>query len=505
MDINFEKLFKNLSKAELIEEIILNKEGFLSSNGAIICQTGKFTGRSPKDKFIVKNLENENINWNKNNNYITQNNFDSLFFDIKNFIKNKKIYQSYLYAGSLEERRISLSIITSLAWHNLFCKNLFIDEKENFTKKEDHYEIICIADFFANPKKHGTKNENFTLINFKEKIVLIGGTAYAGEIKKSVFTVFNYLMPTKFGDLPMHCAANTGKKNSDTALFFGLSGTGKTSLSSDEDRFLVGDDEHVWTDDKIFNIEGGCYAKTINLSKEKEKIIYDAINFGSILENVTFLNSERDINFADKSLTENTRAAYSLDKISNKISKNFVNFPKNIFFLSCDAYGVLPPISLLEQDQIEFYFVLGYTAKISGTENGIKNPIPTFSACFGEAFLPLDPVVYSKIFIEKIKKYKPNVWLINTGWVKGNFQNSQRIDISFTRKLINIALSEEIKKIKFIKEEYFNFSIPIFENISKKEEEFLFPSKIWKDKNLYEKNVTLLKESFDKKDFSKEL
>lgn len=490
--------YLNLSTAELVEKIIERKEGQLSSTGAIVCTTGEFTGRSPKDKFFVSNINEKesNIPWHKNNNYITQESFEKLLFDMKKFMEDKEIFSRYAYAGADLSRKISIKIDTSLAWQDLFCKNLFImPSDEIFTERDDNYRIICLPDFHANPEVHGTKNKNFTVINFHDKQILIGGTAYAGEIKKSIFTLFNYLMPMKYNDLPMHCSATVGKKG-DSAIFFGLSGTGKTTLSADPERLLVGDDEHVWTKDKIFNIEGGCYAKTINLSAEKEPDIYNAIKFGSVLENVPLKGKERTPDFEDDSITENTRVAYTLSDIKNKVIDSIAESPKNIFFLTCDAYGVLPPISLLDEKQIYNYFLLGYTAKIAGTELGIKEPKPTFSACFGEAFLPLDPKNYANQLINKVESNKSRVWLINTGWVRGKYGVGNRIDIEVTRKIINWALEGEIEDITFEKDKIFGLAIPVIKN--KSFSTFLFPEKLWDSTEDYNNVALNLKKEFDK-------
>lgn len=494
----------NLSTSILVEKILENKEGILSNTGAVVCQTGKFTGRSPKDKFFVKNLKesSKEILWHKSNQYISQKNFENLLDDMNSFMQNCEIYSRNMYAGSDNKTKVSLSIYTSLAWHNLFCKNLFIESEENlFKKKDDHYTIICLPNFFANPEKYGVLNKNFTVINFHDKYILIGGSAYAGEIKKSVFTIFNYLMPTQYNYLPMHCSATVGKEKNDTAIFFGLSGTGKTTLSADPNRLLVGDDEHVWTNENVFNIEGGCYAKTINLSKEKEPHIYNAIKFGAVLENIPLDNDERIPDFTDNSITENTRVAYNLSSVSNKVSSGIAKkSPENIFFLTCDAYGVLPPVSQLNLEQTEKYFLLGYTAKIAGTELGIKEPQPTFSSCFGEAFLPLDPKIYSKKLIEKIINNNSKVWLINTGWVGGSYGVGKRIDIQITRDIIDWILElEEYKTQKniFIKEKYFDLNIPNVKN--KSFSEFLFPEKIWDNILDYEIAAAKLKNIFEEK------
>ncbi len=476
-----EKVYVNLSEGELYEHIIRNNEGIILNTGAISVRTGKHTARSAQDKFIVKKEPSSlHINWGDTNVPIDEKIFLNLLERMKNYISQKYVYLRYSYIGSNPKFRLKTKVITEYAWHNLFVKNLFFDLKENFSDNDIDFTIICLPGFKADPKNDGTRSETFIIISFEHKTAIIGGTAYAGEIKKTAFSVMNYLLPLK-GVFPMHCSANISKNN-ETAIFFGLSGTGKTTLSSDPDRRLIGDDEHGWGDDGIFNFEAGCYAKVINLSKEAEPQIYCAVNrFGAILENVIDKNREPD--FSDGSITENTRAGYPLHFINNAIYGEVFPHPKNIIMLTYDAFGVLPPIARLNYSQAMYHFISGYTAKVANTEMGIKEPKATFSTCFGAPFMSHHPKVYAAMLSEKMKKYNCNAWLINTGLCGGPYGIGKRISIKLTRDILNFALHYKGENIKFERDSIFGFEVP---QISFIESSLLNPRISWQNKNDYD-------------------
>ena len=494
----------NLDPTELIEEAIKNGEGVLAENGALVCSTGKFKGRSPKDRYIVKDTETKDTVWWGDINIPTSNDiFNSLYTKIINYLNNKKLYIRDFYACADIKNKLALRIINTVSWHNLFVHHMFlrIPDSEKNSNFDPEFTIINVPNFHANPKEDGTRSKNFVVINLSKKFVIIGGTSYAGEVKKSVFSILNYILPLKKNILSMHCSANVGVSG-DTSIFFGLSGTGKTTLSADNDRKLIGDDEHGWSENSIFNFEGGCYAKTINLTSEGEPQIYNAIKFGSIVENTCFYNNSRNINFADNSNTENTRTAYPLYYVKERIESSIGPPPKNIFFLTCDAYGILPPISLLTTNQSMYHFISGYTSKIAGTETGINEPQATFSACFGVAFLPLNPIIYATMLGKKLKKDKNiKVWLVNTGWTGGPYRVGQRIDLSITRTLIRAALNNDLDNVQYDNNNSFKLNIPqscpglINNNI-------LNPQSTWKNKKAYntenEKLILKFKKNFDK-------
>jgi len=456
------EIYWGLAPAELVEHAIINGEALLADTGALTADTGEFTGRSPKDRFIVKDAGNENtIWWGDINQPFSPEAFDVIHREMTSFLEDKKIYVRDAYAGADPEFRLNLRIINTLSWHNLFCYNMFIRptaaDEENFSPE---FTIICIPEFKADPAVHGTRQGNFVLLNFSKKLVLIGGTAYAGEMKKGIFSVLNYLLPQNHKVLPMHCSANTGQKG-DTAIFFGLSGTGKTTLSTDPKRKLIGDDEHGWTDTGVFNFEGGCYAKVGDLTREQEPDIFDAIRFGAIVENTRFYQKRRDIDFFNKEVTPNTRTAYPIHFIVNSASPSMGNLPKNIFFLTADAFGVIPPISKLNTPQAMYHFISGYTAKVAGTEVGVDEPEATFSACFGEAFLPLHPARYATLFGEKMEQQEVNVWMVNTGWTGGSFGEGSRIKLKYTRSMISAALEGLLDEVAFQTHGVFGFQIPL--------------------------------------------
>ncbi len=486
-------LYINLPTAELVEQAIRRGEGMLAANGALVTKTGKYTGRTPKDKHVVSEPESEMHIWWDNNARFDADRFDSLKQKINHFIRGKELFVTDTFACADERYRIRARFITQKAWHALFIKTLLIrptkQELENYTPD---WTVINVPEMQAEPSVDGTRSEAFILLNFAQKLVMIGGTHYAGEMKKSIFTILNYLLPLQ-NVLSMHCSANIGP-DGDTALFFGLSGTGKTTLSADPERKLIGDDEHGWSEEGIFNFEGGCYAKCIHLSKEKEPEIYNAIRFGSVLENVV-LKEDRYPDYDDASITENTRCSYPVEYIENAVIPSVGGHPKNICFLTCDAWGVLPPLSRLNEEQAMEQFLLGYTAKVAGTEAGITEPQLTFSTCFGSPFLPLKPHVYSKMLGEKIKKHNVNVWLVNTGWTGGPYGVGNRMSLQNTRSLIRAAFSGKLNNVEYRKDPIFGFDVPV--SCPDVPDDVLNPKETWQDKEAYDQKAKDLKAKFD--------
>ena len=458
---SFKTAYWNLDVPHLVTETLLRKQGVLTDTGALMVDTGEFTGRSPKDKFIVKDAITENtVWWGDINHPFNPEKFDSLYKKMIQYFEDKDIFIRDAYVCAHPNFKLNLRVITETPWANLFSYNLFLrPSKEEIVRFKHDWIIINAPGFKANAAEDGTRQHNFAIINFTKKMILIGGTAYTGEIKKSVFTILNYLLPQEKNVLSMHCSANVGKKG-DTAIFFGLSGTGKTTLSSDPERALIGDDEHGWSNDKVFNFEGGCYAKCVNLSAENEPQIFNAIKFGALLENTRFYPGTSTVNYEDISVTENTRVSYPSHYIQNALNPAIGNSPKNIFFLTCDAYGIFPPISRLNINQTMYYFISGYTAKVAGTEMGVTEPTATFSACFGKAFLPLHPAKYAKLLGEKLKSEKINVWLVNTGWIAGGAKKSKRMKLSYTRAMIHAAINGELDNVQYEKIPYFNLEYP---------------------------------------------
>lgn len=473
-----------ISPDSLIQCTLLKKQGELSDTGALVVKTGKFTGRSPKDKFIVKDALTKNtVDWNEYNQEINEDCFDKLHQRMLLSLKTKELWIRDAIAIADESQSIRIRVVNDTPWSNLFVHNMFLrptdEQLEGF---EPDWQIIQIISFTGVPELEGIRSENFCIINFSKKIILIGGSGYTGEIKKSIFTVLNFLLPFERNILSMHCSANVGR-DGDTALFFGLSGTGKTTLSTDLDRQLIGDDEHGWSDDKIFNLEGGCYAKCINLDKTKEPQIYSAIRKGSLVENVNFQKNSKIIDFESSEITENTRVSYPIDFVPNVIIPSIGGIPKNIFFLTCDAYGVLPPISKLSPDQALYQFLSGYTAKIAGTETGITIPVSTFSTCFGAPFLPLNPVRYAELLEKKILESKANVWLINTGWTGGGLGVGERISLRDTRAIINSILSNKLDDVEWKNHEVFDLSVP--KSCPGVSSDILDPKFTWVDEDNY--------------------
>ena len=409
----------NLSPAELVEEALLHKEGVLTDTGALFCNTGNLTGRSPKDRYIVQDTQTQDVvDWGVVNQPIAPSCYEALYASLRAHLAGRRVYVRDAYAGVMEQCRLSVRVFNTLAWHNLFCYNMFLRVGAEAQDFYPDFTIIAAPCFRASPQQHGTRSAHFVVINFTEGVILLGGTAYAGEMKKGIFTVMNYWLPHKYNTLSMHCSANVGKEG-DTAVFFGLSGTGKTTLSADPARHLVGDDEHGWTGDTLFNFEGGCYAKVINLEEKKEPVIWRAIRFGAIVENAGFFPNTRRVNYADSTLTENTRVSYPIHYIDNALPRSVAKAPTHIFLLSADAFGVLPPLSWLTKEQAMYHFISGYTSKVSGTESGVHTPIAVFSACYGAPFLPLPSALYAKMLGEYMEKLRVNVWVGEYGMDRG--------------------------------------------------------------------------------------
>jgi phosphoenolpyruvate carboxykinase (ATP) len=494
---NLGNVFWNLTPAELVEDTILNGQGVLTETGAIAIETGEFTGRSPKDRFVVFDEKTENtVWWGDVNIKFSKEKFKSLYSRMQAYLTDKDVYVRDAYACADESHRLNIRVVSEFPWSNMFCYNMFLRptdaEVQNFTPD---WHIVCVPGFKADPAVDGTRQHNFAILNFTKKMILIGGTGYTGEMKKGIFSVLNYLLPHEKNVLSMHCSANIGK-DGDTAIFFGLSGTGKTTLSSDPNRQLIGDDEHGWSDNTVFNFEGGCYAKTIDLSREKEPQIFDAIKFGAILENIGFVEGTSTPDYMDGSITENTRVSYPINFIDNTVNPSIGSTPKNIFFLTADAFGVLPPISRLTKEQAMYHFMSGYTAKVAGTEMGITEPTTTFSACFGKAFLPLHPAKYAKLLGEKLEGTDIKVWLINTGWTGGSYGVGSRMKLSYTRQMITAALEGKLNDVAFDTLPIFDLAIPT--SCEGVPTEILNPRGTWADKNAYDDTANNLAGQFVK-------
>lgn len=493
---NAEEVYWNLDPAELVEHTLLRGEGQLADSGGLCVQTGEFTGRSPKDKFVVKDeMTRDTVWWGEINQEFSPENFNELHKKVLAYLQDRKLWVRDVFAGADPDHRIGVRVVNQNPWQNLFVYNMFIrpsvEEKENFTPD---WTILCAPGFYANSELDGTRQHNFTAVNFSKKLILIGGSAYTGEIKKGIFTVLNYILPMK-GVLSMHCSSNIGK-NDDTAVFFGLSGTGKTTLSADPNRNLIGDDEHGWTDQGVFNFEGGCYAKCIDLSAEKEPEIWKAIKYGTLIENTTFIEGTRSVDFHDQSVTQNTRAAYPIHYIDGAVEPSMGGIPKNIFFLTADAFGVLPPISRLTPGQAMYQFISGYTAKVAGTEAGVKEPSPVFSACFGAPFLPLHPTKYAEMLGKLMKKHNVNIWLVNTGWTGGPYGVGKRMKLSFTRAMVAAALEGKLDNATYKNDPVFGLAIP--EDVPNVPAEVLVPRETWSDKSEYDAKANELAILFNK-------
>jgi phosphoenolpyruvate carboxykinase (ATP) len=490
------KVHWNLTTAPLVEQAVARGEGQLTKDGALLVDTGKFTGRSVKDKFVVRDATTEEtINWGKINQPMTVEHWANLKADFMAALKGQEeLFVADLYGGSQPEYRVNVRVITQMAWHNLFIRTLLVrpksDELAGFTPE---YTIINLPGFKADPERHGCRSDTVIAVNFTEKLILIGNTEYSGEMKKGVFGLLNFLLPAQ-GVMPMHCSANIGA-DGKSAIFFGLSGTGKTTLSADASRTLIGDDEHGWSDTAVFNFEGGCYAKMINLSPEGEPEIYATTKmFGTILENVAMDAVTRELDFADASKTENTRGAYPIDYIPNTSDENLGPPPSTIIFLTADAFGVLPPISRLTPDQAMYHFLSGYTAKVAGTEIGVTEPEATFSTCFGAAFMPRRPTVYGNLLKERIARGGADCWLVNTGWTGGKYGTGKRMPIKETRALLNAALDGSLKNVEFRKDPNFGFEVPVA--VPGVDSLILDPRSTWADKEDYDRTAAKLVDLF---------
>jgi phosphoenolpyruvate carboxykinase (ATP) len=494
--VNLGKINWNLSPAVLVEHALARKEGVLAANGAFAATTGAHTGRSPKDKFIVSNEDYAaKIWWGENNHPMSPETFESVRHSLAAYLQGRDVYVLDAAAGADPDYRMPIQVITELAWHNLFARQLFLRANESdLTSERPGFTILCVPNFRADPRTLGTRSEAAIIIDFEERLVLIAGTQYAGEMKKSIFTVLNFTLPAE-GVLPMHCSANVGSAG-DVALFFGLSGTGKTSLSADPGRHLIGDDEHGWSNNGIFNFEGGCYAKCINLSQKYEPQIWNAVRFGAVYENVVLNARTREPDYSDDSLTENTRVAYPVDYIDNVIELGRAGQPKAILFLSADSFGVLPPISKLTTEQAMYYFLSGYTSKLAGTEAGVTTPQATFSSCFGAAFLPLQPGEYANLLRERIEKYKVRCYLINTGWTGGPFGIGQRININDTRAMVRAAISGALDNVEMVTDPTFGLHSPT--SCPGLPRELLIPRNTWSDKEAYDRQAADLAARFKK-------
>lgn len=490
-----------LTTTELYNKILKREEAELTELGAINAKTGEYTGRSPKDKYIVDNPQvKDDIDWGPINQPISEEKFLNLYYQVIEYLDQKEeVFVFNGYAGSDKDSQLDLTVVNEFAWHNLFAQNLFIkpSSKEEASKIKADFTIISAPTFKANPEKDGTRSETFVIISFKHKTVLIGGTEYAGEMKKSIFSVMNYLLPEQ-DIMSMHCSANVGHKG-DVALFFGLSGTGKTTLSADPNRKLIGDDEHGWNENGVFNIEGGCYAKAIHLSEEKEPQIFNAIRYGTVLENCV-VDARGYVDFDDNKLTENTRAAYPIHHIDNIVVPSKASHPNTIIFLTADAFGVLPPISKLSKDQAMYHFLSGFTSKLAGTERGITEPQPSFSTCFGAPFLPLNAKVYADLLGRLIDKHDVDVYLVNTGWTGGKYGEGNRIELRHTRKMVNDAISGKLKNSEFEEDHIFGLSIP--KTVEDVPTTILQPINAWTNKEAYDKQardlVARFKDNFKK-------
>ena len=490
----------NLSVAALYEEALRRGEGTLSKDGALVCSTGKYTGRSPNDKFVVKEASSENhVDWGKVNKPLDSAKFDGLHKRMMEYANDKDLFVLDAYAGADPEYRLPVRIVTEMAWHNLFVRNMFIPETDPAKQlaHEPQFTVIDIPSFKADPAVDGTASDTFIALSFDRKMILVGGTQYAGEMKKSIFTVLNYMLPLR-DTMPMHCSANVGEAG-DSALFFGLSGTGKTTLSSDPHRGLIGDDEHGWSANGIFNFEGGCYAKTIKLSAEAEPQIYATTKrFGTVLENVVMDAVTRTVDFDDASKTENTRCSYPLSFIDNSVPSGQAGHPLNVVMLTADAFGVLPPIARLSPDAAQYHFLSGYTAKVAGTERGVTEPTPIFSTCFGAPFMVWDPNVYAKLLGDRIAKHNVKVWLVNTGWTGGPYGVGKRMKIAYTRAMITAALAGKLNDVAYERDPIFNLDVPT--SCPDVPAEVLKPKNTWADAAAYdaqaEKLATMFKENF---------
>ena len=483
---------------ETLQKITVEKGmGVESENGTLAINTGKFTGRSPKDRFLVKDdYTKDKIWWGRINKPISPENFDKLRNEIVEYLSGKEVYVRDAAVCAHPDYQTNIRTVTEFPWSNYFVKNMFLRlSEEELVDFEEEWLVLCAPGYECpNPKDYGIIAGNFSILDYTRKVALVGGSQYPGEIKKGIFTALNFLLPVEKDVLPMHCSANVGEKG-DTAIYFGLSGTGKTTLSADPNRKLIGDDEHGWTaEDTIFNFEGGCYAKVIDLTEEKEPDIYRAIRPGALLENVVFKEGTKEVDFFDSSITLNTRVSYPLDHIDNLQTPSYASNPKNIFFLTCDAFGVLPPVSKLTPGQAAYHFISGYTAKVAGTEAGINEPVPSFSACFGEPFMPLHPAVYAEMLSKKMTEAGVNVWLINTGWSGGPYGVGSRIKLKYTRAMISAILEGELDQVDYDTHPIFGLHMPKY--CPGVPSEILDPMNTWLQKGAYISKAIQLAHSF---------
>ena len=504
LGLNDQRIYRNLTVGELVDDIVDNNEGLIGLRGASMVDTGIYTGRSPKDKYIVDEpSSNSDIWWGPVNQKISEETFNELYDQVTNFYNINSESKTYVFdgfAGADPKHALSVRIIAKKAWQAHFVHNMFISPKENQLENfSPGFTIINASDVKNKSyKEYGMNSETFIVFHIKKRIAIIGGTEYGGEMKKGIFSILHYLLPKK-DILSMHCSANVDEKNNNPAIFFGLSGTGKTTLSTDPLRPLIGDDEHGWSDEGIFNFEGGCYAKVINLNPEEEPDIYNAIKEGALLENVVYDEESLEIDFNDGSKTENTRVSYPLDHIENSISgkgmPSIAGHPKKIIFLTCDAYGVLPPVAKLTSDQAMYHFISGYTAKVAGTERGISEPTATFSPCFGGPFLTLHPLRYAELLKKKMKKFNVPVYLVNTGWVGNSAQSgASRFSLPLTRQILNSILNGHIDNCQFVNDNYFGFQIP--KTLGDIDPNLLNPLKAWKDVEEYHRSARELIQKF---------
>jgi len=490
------KVYRNLYPAPLVEASLRRGESVLAARGSLVAETGKRTGRSPKDKFTVKDTITAGaVNWGSNNLPFQPDKFDALYERVLDYLKDKELFVQDLFCGADPKYRLPIQVINEYAWHNLFVRQLFIrPTPEELKTHKPEFTIVSAPGFLAVPERDGTKSEVFILVNFTKRLVLIGGTEYAGEMKKSIFGIMNFLLPQR-DVFPMHCSANVGA-DGVTALFFGLSGTGKTTLSADPTRRLIGDDEHAWSATGVFNFEGGCYAKCIRLSQENEPQIWNALGFASVLENVVLDPVTRVPDYDDESKTENTRAAYPVEFIDNAVIPGVGGHPRNVVFLTADAFGVLPPVSKLTREQAMYHFMSGYTAKVAGTEAGVTEPQATFSTCFGAPFMPLPPKVYAGMLGQRLQEHQAQCWLVNTGWQGGPYGVGKRMALPYTRAMVNAMVEGLLAKVEFEIEPSFGFSIP--KSVPGVPSELLNPRNPWRDKAAYDQKADDLAARFAK-------
>ncbi len=486
----------NLSVEELIEEAIKNNEGVLTETGAFRVETGKYTGRSPKDRFIVETDDAKNdVAWGKVNVPISESVFERLYQKTLGYLQGKTIYVFDGFAGADKKYQTKFRAINELAHQNLFMRQMLVrPQEQDLADYTPEFTMICAPNLKCDPQADGVNSEAAIVLNLDKKIILIIGSSYCGEMKKSIFSAMNYLLPKK-DILSMHCSANMSLEDGSVALFFGLSGTGKTTLSADPKRMLIGDDEHAWTKDGVFNIEGGCYAKAIRLNREQEPQIFDAVRFGAVVENAVFFPNSRKINFDDDSLTENTRVAYPVEYIPNAQLNGKGGIPKTVIFLTADAFGVLPPISKLTKEQAMYHLLSGYTSKLAGTERGVTEPQATFSACFGEPFLPLAAIKYAEMLGERIEQYNVEVFLINTGWIGGAYGVGERIPLKYTRAIVTAALSGQLSQVDYQEHPIFKIAMP--KTCPEVDSNLLDPANLWTDKAAYEAQAKMLAQKFE--------